>query len=128
MIQGMYKQAPCIAGMFHYKLYWQHYHTDDYYIQRKFAHEDIDPRSDTFKRFRRWLDLQFTSGSPTEEDWDIIVRDDEAYPYHQSVVSASVQEYELGNDPNQEEVNNNPPMDPNLDFNVSNNVDYVQQN
>lgn len=68
-----------------------------------------------------------TLGSPTEAEWEIIVRDDEAYRYRQSVVS-SVQEYEFGNDPIQEVATNNPPMDPSLDFNVGNNIDYVQQN
>ena len=40
-----------------------------------------DSYQDTYKQFRDWLGVQY-GGEPTEEEWEVIVRDDEAYQYN----------------------------------------------
>lgn len=48
--------------------------------QRKYAREEGD-RNDTFRKFRLWLDRKYTLGSPQEEEWEVIMREDAEYVY-----------------------------------------------
>ena len=52
------------------------------WFQRKFARESTDATSDTFKKFRQWLGEAYALGSPSEDDWEVILRDDEEYAYN----------------------------------------------
>ena len=52
-------------------------------MQRKFAREVPEARSDTFKTFREWLHQKFAVGCPTEEEWGQIMVDDNHYQYYQ---------------------------------------------
>ena len=54
-------------------------------FQRKFARESQEPKNDTFKKFREWLDQTFVTGIPSEEEWQRIMEDDDAYNYAQPV-------------------------------------------
>lgn len=50
-------------------------------FQRKFARESQEPKNDTFKNFREWLDDTYVTGIPNEEEWQQIMEEDEAYNY-----------------------------------------------
>ncbi len=62
-----------------------------YFPQRKFAREVPDAKTNTFKRFREWLDDTFTGGTPADDEWETIIREDEEYDY---TVSSTVGAYD----------------------------------
>ena len=41
--------------------------------------------SETFKKFRDWLDSTYAAGSPRSEEWETILHDDEEYQYQNAV-------------------------------------------
>lgn len=53
----------------------------DISLQRKFARGDGDVACDTFKKFRKWLDETYTLGSPTNEEWETIMQEDQQFIY-----------------------------------------------
>ena len=53
-----------------------------YFFQRKFARETQDATCETFKKFRDWLDSKYAAGFPSDEEWEIIVREDEEGLYY----------------------------------------------
>ena len=54
----------------------------------------MDAKNDTYKKFRQWLDDNFTLGIPTEEEWDDILLKDEEHNYYNS----TTQEFEEPSD------------------------------
>ena len=53
-----------------------------YHFQRKFIRESSGAKCDTFKKFREWLEVTYTNGLPTDEEWHAIMDEDEQYEYH----------------------------------------------
>lgn len=63
-------------------------------FQRKFARESSDPKNDTYKKFRLWLDDSYTMGTPSNEQWEEIMKDDKEYTYFRPPSSTDRPEYE----------------------------------
>lgn len=49
-------------------------------LQRLFARECEESKSDTYKKFREWLDKKYLGG-PNEEELSRIIQQDEEYNY-----------------------------------------------
>ena len=54
-------------------------------FQRKFAQESQEAKNDTFKKFRKWVEQNFTGGIPNEQEWQQIMELDEAFNYDQPI-------------------------------------------
>ena len=62
------------------------------YFQRKFVRECADAANDTFKKFRDWIDKTYPLGCLNDDDWEIIMRNDEDQ-YYREVIE---EHYDLG--------------------------------
>lgn len=50
-------------------------------FQRKFARVNDGAANDTFRKFRKWIDEMYTSGAPSNDEWEVILQEDEQCIY-----------------------------------------------
>lgn len=53
-----------------------------------------DAMDDTYKKFRLWLDNNFTMGTPSDDEWEEILRNDYEYAYSEIRTTTEVPVYE----------------------------------